>query len=510
MTVSASARAAPADSTSPVRPCESLTQLDLSGVADAPVHVDAARETKFRAADVCEVTGFVEPKVKFFVRLPLHGWDGRFLEAGCGGLCGHLPDQYAQTHGCHPFESGRTAVAGTDMGHEGAGAEFGDEPRLRIDFAYRGVHVTALAAKAIVAGFYGKPAEHSYFLGCSDGGREGLMEAERYPGDFDGITAGAAAANFLVQNTFYHAWNVRSNTRPDGRAILTAAELPILHRAALAACHAEDGVIADPLRCTFDPAAADCTAGETKDCLTPAQVAAARRIYAGPHDPGGLALTPGGPQPGSELSWVGVFAPRPGAEDIFGRLLLGGAIAHLAFAPGSTIALGFDDLAFDAATFAKMLPQHKLCDATNPDIAKFVDRGGKLILWHGASDPHISPFNTVAYYDAVKATIGEAKAETSVRFFLIPGLYHCEGGEGPAETDVLTATVDWVEHGHAPAALIVHDDRASRPVFPYPMLAAYSGRGDRSQAASYVPAPPPAPLTVRPWIGARLFTAGSY
>ena len=295
--------AAPAGAVAPVRACESLTGLDLDGVTDRPAHIDSARLARVDSADVCEVKGSIEPKILFAVRLPLATWTGRLLQIGCGGLCGHMPDEFAQTNGCKPLERGEFAVALTDMGHEGPGPDFGDDAQLRVDFAHRGVHQTAVAARAIVAAFYGRPAGHSYFLGCSDGGREGLVEAQRYPTDFDGVTAGAPALNFLVQNTFYHAWNARSNIGADGKPIVTAKDLPVLHRAALKACHADDGVIGDPLRCRFDPSVAACKPGETADCLTSAQVETARKVYEGPHDPTGLALTPGGPMPG--WSWPG-------------------------------------------------------------------------------------------------------------------------------------------------------------------------------------------------------------
>ena len=265
-------------SAAPARSCESLASLDLSKVADKPAHIETATQAQFLGHAVCEVEGFVEPAGEIPAQdPPIDGWSGRYLQTGCGGLCGGITDEVHQAHGCAPFENVTLAIATTDMGHQGPGADFGDDPQLRIDFAYRGVHVTAEAAKAIVAAFYGKPADRSYFIGCSDGGREGLMSAQRYPADFDGIASGTPAFNFQIQNTFYHAWNARSNTGPDGKPILIAADLPFLHRAALKVCHAEDGVIADPRRCAFDPVAALCKAGQDADCLTAEQVEAARK-----------------------------------------------------------------------------------------------------------------------------------------------------------------------------------------------------------------------------------------
>jgi hypothetical protein len=483
------------------RSCEGLASLDLANVADKPAHVVSAKEAQFLGRAVCEVSGAVEPKVQFRLRLPMQGWDGRYLQTGCGGLCGRITDEVHQVSGCAPFQRVEMAVATTDMGHEGPTPDFGDDPQLRVDFAYRGVHATAEVAKAIVAAFYGRPAERAYFIGCSDGGREGLMEAQRYPADFDGIAAGAPAFNFQIQNTFYHAWNARSNTGPDSKPIIVAADLPFLHRAALKACHAEDGVIADPRRCAFDPVSALCATGQDADCLTAEQVEAARKIYEGPRTADGVWLTVGGPQPGSELSWAGVYVPKPGSDDIFGRVIAGGTISHIAFDPNPPKTFGLNDLGFDRETFERLKPMHALYDATNPDLSAFSAHGGRLILWHGWSDPHISPLNTIAYYRAVRATLGAEAADQAVRLFLIPGLYHCEGGEGFTKTDILTPLMAWVEEGKAPDKLVLAGDTGTRPVFPYPAAAEYDGKGDRASAASWRPVVPGTEPAIRPWIG---------
>ena len=245
-----------------------------------------------------------------------------------------------------------------------------------------------------------------------------------------------------------------------------------------------DGVIADPLRCVFDPATAACRNGESEACLSPAQVATARKIYERPRDAAGVWLTPGGPLPGSELSWEGVFVPKAGSDFIFGRLIAGGAIAHLACAPGEGRNVKLEDLGFNRATYEKLIPQHSLYDATNPDIAAYARHVGKLILWHGAWDPHISPTNSISYAEAVQATLGEGAADAAFRFFLIPGLCHCEGGIGPVHTDVLSAVIAWVEQGKAPEALLMRDAKGARPVYPYPALAAYDGNGDPANPAS--------------------------
>ena len=494
--------------TTPAMSCDALEKVDLAGAADKTVRIVSATQVVSKGVTVCEVRGAIEPQIGFFVRLPIATWTGRFLQIGCGGLCGRLPDEYAQVTACAPLQRGEFAVAGTDMGHQGMAPDFGDVSQLRVDFAYRGVHETALVAKALIRAFYGKAPTRSYFSGCSDGGREALIEAERYPEDFDGITAGAPAANFLVQNTFYHGWNARSNTGSDGKPILTPADLPILHKAALTACRAVQGVIEDPLRCSFDPGVVECKPGETADCLSGEKVAAARKIYDGPRDAAGLPLTPGGPMPGSELAWEGVYVPKAGSDAIFSRMIAEGTIDHLALAIGQKGG-GIAGLTYDRAFYARMLPQHSLYDATNPDLAAFAKRGGKLIIWHGYSDQHISPTGTIEYFDAVKSVMGPDMDKT-VRFFFFPGMYHCHGGEGPTNTDVLSPVMSWVEDGQAPDALVLRDEKSARVVFSYPAVAIYDGRNDRANPASYEAIAPTSPYQVRKWIGQELFTSASF
>ncbi len=451
-----SLQAADLQPTAPVMECEALKDANLSGVADAPIHIlSAEKEIAGKPAAFCKVTGFVDPHVNFEVRLPLTSWTQRYLQTGCGGLCGHLGIHVENDRGCGVAEHGEFALASTDMGHEGVGGEWGDDPKLRIDFAYRGVHVTALAAKALISRYYGRPAKYSYFAGCSDGGREALMEAQRFPDDFDGITAGAPAMNFITQNTFYHGWNARVNSDPAGHAILTADKLPILHAAAMAACHANP-LINDPRTCHFDPVVVECKAGEDPSkCLTSEQVKVAREIYRGAHDSKGQQLVISGPEVGSELAWRGVFVPSgPDARTLSGTISLD-TIKHLIYAKSPPASYTLADFQFNQKTFDGIKPMHSLYDATNPDLSGFANSHGKLILWHGWEDPHISPLNTIAYYSAVNAYMGPG-ADSFVKLYLFPGVYHCGGGEGPFDVDLLTPIMTWVESGKAPGALITH------------------------------------------------------
>ena len=437
--------------------CAALGSIDLSKAVGADTKILSADSQAGRNGPVCVVKGNIAPHIRFEAQLPVKGWTQRYLQTGCGGLCGILAVNVDHAETCQPYQDGQLVMASTDMGHDGGmgDASFGADPQQRIDFAYRGVHLTAVAVKALIAKFYGQPAKYAYFSGCSDGGREALMEAQRYPDDFDGIAAGAPAMNFQVQNSFYHAWMARSNTDAQGHAILTADKLPVLHAAALAQCDAldglKDGQITDPRQCHFDPSVTRCAANATdaKDCLSAAQVATVKKFYAGPQDAQGHRLVVGSVQPGSELQWRGVFVPETADGKIFSTDIALQSLKNVIFENNPPASMQLKDFAFDRATFDKVRQLHGLYDATNPDLHAFVGHGGKLLLWHGWADPHISPLNTIAYYQAVQQKLG-ANAGQSVRLFLFPGMGHCGGGEGPSQFDILTPLMAWVEQQHAP------------------------------------------------------------
>lgn len=546
--------------------CESLARVDLKNVADTPSVISATRLIDSSVGQFCLVRGTIKPQIEFEVDLPVRGWQQRYLQTGCGGLCGMLHVDVSHAGACTPALQGGLVVASDDMGHQNrlgswglSDAAFGENPQLRIDFAYRANHATALVAKALILAFYGQAPRFSYFSGCSDGGREALVEAERYPRDFDGIAAGAPAMNFQVQNSFYHAWQYRSNTDADGRHILLASKLPVLHRAVLAACDAldglKDGLISDPRACHFDPAAAACAAGakDTSSCLTTAEVEAARKLYAGPSDAEGHHFTIGGPQAGSELSWAGVYVPDSPDGQIMSQMAAAGSSQYVIFPELSTEEGDIAQFAFTQAHFARLWALHPLYDATDTDLAPFQKNGGKLILWHGWSDPHISPINSIAFYGAVQKQLGKQRADTFVRLFLFPGMYHCGGGDGFSQFDVLTPLMSWVEGGSAPEKIIAaqgpdaptmmgpppgagpNDPRGgpggpsgpggaatpasraplprpdasalrTRPVFPYPLLARYTGHGSPDDAANYTSVPSPAGETASyAWEGAGFY-----
>ncbi|WP_353226472.1 tannase/feruloyl esterase family alpha/beta hydrolase [Novosphingobium sp.] len=526
---------------SPVVSCASLATVDLSGAVGSPTTQVASEVAGDHS--YCQVTGTIARDIHFEVRLPLTGWTQRFLQTGCGGLCGNLQIHTDNDEGCTPVTDGSIVLASDDMGHHGMGGGWGADAAQRIDFAYRGNHATTLAAKALIRAFYGQPQRYAYFSGCSDGGREALIAAQRYPADFDGIAAGAPALNFTVQNSFHHGWLARVNTGADGHAILSAIDIKPLHTAVLAACDGADGLvdgqITDPRTCHFDPVVLACKSDyRPGECLTAPQIAAVRAIYDGARSPSGKRLEVGPLQPGSEMEWIGVFVPREKTGRIGSEGMALDTINNLLFTPNRSYTIA--SFPFTEDMLASEEPARALYSADNPDLGAFAGHGGKLILYHGWSDPHISPLNTIDYYERVGRKMGSTTRDGFVRMFLLPGMGHCGGGDGPSAFPLLAGLMAWVQGGTAPAVFVAHRTtpkpmgpppgpasahdgpppemiagmRAhaaelaqlgprSRPVFAYPAIAQYAGSGPVDDAASFR-AVTPAPVNgISDWAGAR-------
>jgi feruloyl esterase len=504
--------------------CADVAKLDLSHVTDAPVTITSATvNTTAAPAPFCDVRGTIAPADTLVMRLPLNGWTQRYVQTGCGGLCGNASINYTQAVNCQPVLDGTIASATTDMGHQGQndGSWAAHNPQAQIDFSYRAEHVTAQAAKAIIARFYGRGPRYSYFDGCSDGGREALMEAQRYPDDFDGIAAGAPASNMAVQNTYHHAWNVLANQDADGHYILLANKLPALHQAVLNACDGldglKDGLLGDPRACRFDPASVQCPAGQdTASCLTPAQVTVVRRIHEGATDAHGNRLEPEiSHEWGSELDWT-LFIPPAQGQIVGSQLFALSYLQYLADPNHPNPSYTLQDLPLTVPGFWRtVLPSSTYMSALDPDLGGFQRSGGKLLLWHGWGDQHISPQNTLAYWDAMHRTMGTRGLDSFAKLFLFPGVAHCGGGEGPNQFDVLTPVMAWVESGRRPSQIVAANVDAggkvtrTRPVFPYPAVARYDGSGSVDDAANFVPYTPrrePGPGYA--WVGAPLFSHG--
>jgi feruloyl esterase len=495
--------------------CAALASQDLSGVPGAPAVIGTASVvTAPQGWEACDVKGTVAPQIQFEVLLPTKTWRQRYLQTGCGGFCGSLSINAQAATGCVPLTRGDFVMASNNEGHVGAGGfdgVFGADPQLRVDYGYRSDHAVSMVVKQLIKIYYGQGPRYSYFDGCSQGGHQGLTEAQRYPGDFDGIVAGAPASIFTALNVWYQGWNALANTDAKGGPILTAGKLPALHAAVLAECDGKDGLvdgqIDDPRACTFDPASLRCAGADSPSCLTAAQVDVVRKLYAGPRDERGRRMYPGGQAMGSELAWIAwVVPPAPGATTITQNIAIN-TIKYLAFrSPRPTMTLR--DLRFDAATFRTTAEQSGIYDATDPDLSAFRARGGKLILWHGWADQAISPYGTVAYYHAVTERMGGRQAtEKFARLFMLPGVNHCGGGQAPNTFDALTPVLDWVERGVAPDRLVATETQngsvvRTRPIFPYPLVARYDGTGSTDDAVNFTATPPPVNYNdAIPWLG---------
>jgi feruloyl esterase len=462
---------------------------------------------------MCRVEGAIKTSSDssplFEVWLPPPGaWNGKYEGVGNGGFAGSII-----------YESmdwalgGGYAVAGTDTGHSGTpfdSAWAAGHPEKIVDFGWRAIHETAAAAKAIVAAYYGKPPSHAYFSGCSDGGREALMEAQRFPGDYDGVVAGAPANYWTRLSVNSVASDQALTATPD--SWLSPAKLALVSKAAVEACHGVDGIIDDPGQCHFDPSVLACKGEASDACLSEPQLTALEHLYAGARDSNGKSINPGYPAGGESLPyawplWITGTEPKR----ITATLLY-------AFEMGffRDLVTGQSNWDFRGQDLADLLKQADAkmggtINAVDPDLSAFRAAGGKLIQYHGWADAAIPPATSILYYDDVGAKMGGVQGLASFyRLFMAPGMQHCGGGLGPSavggvfgpnppsrdpEHDLVSALSHWVEDGVAPekitATLYQDGDpskgiAAQRPWCAYPKVAQYNGQGRHSEAASFV------------------------
>lgn len=498
----------------PAITCAALGQRDFGMIPGAPTTIVSATVVPAggtNAYDYCRVAGIVAPQIEFELRLPTATYRQRYLQEGCGGYCGRvsLTNPPPAAAGCTPVTDGSFVIGQDNQGHQGGGPAdvWAVDPQLKVDFGYRSEHVFALAAKAIISTFYGKVPKYSYYVGCSNGGREALMEAQRYPDDFDGIIAGAPADNQTALNAMEEAYQAIIDYDEAGNVILPAFKVGILHQAVMEECAdpaLRDGTIQDPRDCDFNPASIQCADDEDEaHCLTAAQLDVVRRIYAGVVAPDGTHLYTGGEPYGSELGWPGLLIPTSEEEDrtstFFYRIGAGFLRWVGTWDPEPDLEL--DGSLFTRESFeAYRNAVGGIYDATDPDLSVFADAGGRLIQWHGWADQYIPPTGSTTYYQALVDTLGPDSVHEFYRLYMFPGVYHCGGGYGRASFDLLTPLIAWVERGTAPGPIIAAkidldaDDpvapahtQYTRPVYPYPQRVAYTGSGDPNDAANYAP-----------------------
>jgi hypothetical protein len=469
----------------------------------------------------CRVLGFVRPAINFEIRLPVERWNGKFYEAGCGGFCGTLNSDAPGFTNAMNFGLRRGYAAATmDSGHWGTSVLDGrwamNNPVAQMDWGQRAATETARVSKLVLRSYYGRPQSKAYFAGCSTGGRMAAMEALRFPSDFDGIVSGAPALDYTGLVATFFAWTTQANRGPDGKPIFPTAKVKLVQDAVAAACGdkaAPTGLVADPRRCAFKPAALQCSAAANgADCLTEAEIGVLDKWYSGPKDKVGRQLFPGGIPMGSEAHW-----PRwlTGAGNASALMPLFGQdfIRYMAFQPsaGPGASIADYDVERDPPRLAAMAPVYNAATfdpasgTANPaaDLSAFARAGGKMLLYHGWADSLVTPEMTVAFYDALaKKAGGTAQLQETARLFMVPGMDHCGiSTEGPGISDTgidpLTALERWVEQGEAPAQLMATKAGApgakpawSRPVCAYPRVARYSGTGDATEAANFTCAEP--------------------
>ena len=406
--------------------------------------------------------------------LPTETWNGKFQAVGGGGWAGTLSTPAMAS----ALREGY-ATASNDTGHQGGNALFGiGRPEKVTDYAYRAVHEMTVWSKTLIEAFYSQKPRLSYWNGCSTGGRQGLMEAQRYPEDYDAVIAGAPA-NY---HSHLHVSDIALIVplMKDDALKVPQAKLDLLNKSVIAACDAldgvKDGLLQNPEQCKYDPAALLCSGGDQTDCLTAGQVETVKRAYAPITTKSGEIVFPGKTH-GSEYSWSMLNSSQPSPVS------------------AGTMILTYQDADWDWKTF-DLERDLKLADertgfinAINPDLSAFKARGGKLLLYHGWDDMGIAPGNTVIYYTQVQAKLG-SKEDNWMRLFMVPGMGHCSGGPGPDQANFMGAIERWIEGGIAPDGITAHRVSGnriemSRPLCPYPQTARYKGIGSINDAANF-------------------------
>ncbi len=483
----------------PRKSCESLAQVKLKDLAQIKAAMLPAAGT--RPAH-CSVTGMLSPEIAFEVSLPT-AWNGRFYMIGNGGHAGEALDDAGRVAQRNEAVRLGFAFAQTNTGHDSKkepGATFVlSNPEKAIDYAYRAVHLTATTAKELTKDYYGKAVSKAYWNSCSNGGRQGLIEAQRYADDFDGIVANAP---WVDQTGFTIAslWNQKALSE----APITPAKLALVAEKVMAKCDAvdglKDGLIDDPRKCDFDPRrdVGKCAEGtDGADCLTPKQAEAIEKVYSGPVSNGKPFF------PGYMVGSEGVVPGRGGAAasgwlNLIVAVTADGKAADFNLAENTMKYLvptppkpDYDYKTFDFDRDTHLLDAwSKQVDAKNPDLSKFRKHGGKLIMTYGWADSILEPMMGVNYYEEAMAKNGSDVTPQFFRLFMVPGMSHCSGGIGPDRNDAVSAVIDWVEKGKAPesitASRVVGGKVVrTRPLCPYPQVARYNGQGSIDDAGNF-------------------------
>lgn len=484
----------------PEQACLTMPAHDYSTIPQAPTRILTSRVVPAQSPvpAYCDVEGMILGRIHFVLDLPLSGWNRDYVELGNGGFGGSIPTQTSPPTG---YLQAGAAVASDDTGHVGTplDATFaaGNNRQAQIDWGYLSEHVLAVAAKVIVPQFYGEKLVHTYYIGCSTGGRQALMESQRYPHDFQGIVAGDPANYQNLLAPLEQGYRELANRNSLHRLILTATDATTVQNAVVNYCtrrgDAVDGVLTDPRLCSFPIESLQCRSSGQTGCLSSAQVEVLARWYDIPRNNRFQPLYPAdaGLPLGSEGGWL-PYDITTDASFSLGGMFADQVLRYLAFpaSPPPTYSLYDFDFNRDAA---KLLPMAEIYNSDSTDLTAFQRSGGKLILYHGFSDPLISPYGSIDYYESVVRRFhGLPATQRWFRLFLLPGVYHCTGGPGPDTVDWYRAIRGWVAQGHSPYRLIatqVSNGQVtmSRPLFPYPREGRYVGHGDPTKWTSFVP-----------------------
>jgi feruloyl esterase len=443
----------------------------------------APRDAYAHLPAFCRIAGTIRPtpdsNIRFEVWMPASNWNGKFVGTGNGVWAGSIT--YFSM--AAPLAMGY-ATAATDDGHQGSPLDAGfaaGHPEKLVDFGYRAVHETTVTAKALIAAFYGTRENRSLFVSCSTGGRQGLMEAYRYPKDYDGISA-MAPANPMVGLMVSSLWTGDA-TLKDAASHIPPQKFAMIHKAVLQACDAgdgvKDGIVSSPQTCRFDPAVLQCKTEDAPDCLTAPQVAALRAIYQGPHNPRtGQAIFPGF-EPGSEAQLpIQTMGPKP----------FGAAVTYFGDLVFKNPNWDFRSFDYDRDVERAREAGSAQLDVPPDGLNAFLAGGRKLLLSHGWADGLIPPMSTVNFYVELERHL-TAKEARNARLFMISGMLHCAGGDGPFVFDPISTLEGWVDSGRAPERIIVSDPpRArprTRPLCPYPQQAVYTGAGSTDEEKNF-------------------------
>ena len=500
--------------------CESLTTLKLPDTtitsaqpvaagAFIPPGSTAPPASAKNLPAFCRVMATLKPApdsdIKIEIWLPLTGWNGKYRGQGNGGFAGTITYPGMAVAIAEGY-----ATASTDTGHAATAADSSwalGHPDKIVDFGWRAIHEMTVKAKAVIQAFYGEQPKQSYFSACSNGGRQGLMEAQRFPADYNGIIAGAPA-NYWTQVFAAFLWNMQAMQAEPG-SYIEAKKVPAIAAAVVAACDADDGVkdgvLNDPRECHFDPKVLLCKEGDSESCLTAPQVAALKKIYDGPVDSKGKQMFPGF-LPGGEQGnggWATWITQSPGKD--LQTAFASGFFNNMISTKGNE-KLDLKTINVEAAVKMADEQQAQTFNATDPNMKAFMDRGGKLIVYHGWSDAALPPLGAIKYFSSVQAAMGADKTDSFMRLYMVPGMQHCGGGPGAnafgefgpagdAQHDLYQALEQWVEKGLAPDKIIAkkfvseadHTQgvKMTRPLCPYPQSTKYKGTGDTNDAASF-------------------------